>query len=35
MTAAWPEGFTSTRIYDQSGDPIEAGKIVRQRERLR
>jgi mannose-6-phosphate isomerase-like protein (cupin superfamily) len=35
FTAGWPEGFASTRIYDEHGDPIEAGRIVRRRERDR
>ncbi len=35
FTAIWPEGFTSTRIYDDQGNPIEAGRIVRNRERTR
>lgn len=35
MTSVWPEGFTSTRIYDDAGNPIEAGRIVRNRERKR
>jgi len=35
FTSVWPEGFTSTRIYDDQGNPIEAGRIVRTRERTR
>ena len=35
FTSIWPEGFTSTRIYDDQGNPIEAGRIVRTRERTR
>ena len=35
FTAMWPEGFTSTRIYDDQGNPIEAGRITRERERMR
>lgn len=35
VTSIWPEGFTSTRIYDEDGNPIEAGRIVRKRERER
>jgi len=30
-----PQGFTSTRIYDDQGNPIESGRIVRNRERTR
>lgn len=33
FTDVWPEGFTSQRIYDRSGAPIEAGPIERHRER--
>ena len=33
ITSIWPQGFTSTRIYNDEGDPIEAGRIVRKRER--
>jgi mannose-6-phosphate isomerase-like protein (cupin superfamily) len=33
VTELWPEGFTSRRIYDRDGKPIEAGRIVRERER--
>jgi mannose-6-phosphate isomerase-like protein (cupin superfamily) len=33
VTSIWPQGFTSTRIYDDEGNPIEAGRIVRKRER--
>jgi mannose-6-phosphate isomerase-like protein (cupin superfamily) len=33
FTSIWPEGFTSQRIYDAYGKPIEAGPIVRERER--
>jgi hypothetical protein len=33
VTDLWPEGFTSRRIYDRDGNPIEAGRIVRERER--
>jgi quercetin dioxygenase-like cupin family protein len=33
FTRAWPEGYTSTRIYDAEGRPIEAGYIERVRER--
>ena len=35
FTALWPEGFTSQRVYDEQGNPIEAGRIVRTRERSR
>lgn len=35
FTSIWPEGFTSQRIYDDSGKPIEAGRIVHERERTR
>jgi mannose-6-phosphate isomerase-like protein (cupin superfamily) len=35
FTAIWPEGFTNQRIYDGDGNPIEAGRIVRHRERTR
>jgi gentisate 1,2-dioxygenase len=33
VTGIWPEGFTTQRIYDQAGNPIEAGPIHRDRER--
>jgi mannose-6-phosphate isomerase-like protein (cupin superfamily) len=33
FTGIWPEGFASQRIYDEQGRPIEAGQIVRHRER--
>ncbi len=33
FTELWPEGFTSRRIYDRDGNPIEAGRIERERER--
>jgi mannose-6-phosphate isomerase-like protein (cupin superfamily) len=33
FTDVWPEGFTNQRINDKYGNPIEAGPIVRQRER--
>jgi hypothetical protein len=33
FTEIWPEGYTNQRIYDEYGKPIEAGRIVRQRER--
>ena len=33
FTDIWPQGFTSQRIYDRSGQPIEAGPIERHRER--
>lgn len=33
FTDIWPEGFTSQRIYDSDGKPIEAGPIERERER--
>jgi gentisate 1,2-dioxygenase len=33
FTKIWPAGYTSTRIYDAEGKPIEAGMIERQRER--
>lgn len=35
FTQAWPEGYTSTRIMDEHGNPIVAGAIERQRERER
>jgi len=35
FTSIWPQGFTSTRIYDDQGNPIESGRIVRNRERTR
>ncbi len=34
FTSIWPEGFTNQRIYDAYGKPIEAGPIVRERERM-
>jgi mannose-6-phosphate isomerase-like protein (cupin superfamily) len=34
FTDIWPEGFTTQRIYDAEGRPIEAGPIERERERL-
>lgn len=33
VTAIWPEGFTNRRSYDEHGNPIEAGPIVRERYR--
>lgn len=33
FTEIWPQGFTTQRIYDNSGRPIEAGPIERERER--
>jgi mannose-6-phosphate isomerase-like protein (cupin superfamily) len=33
FTEVWPEGFTSQRIYDKTGKPIEHGAIERHRER--
>jgi hypothetical protein len=27
FTSIWPEGFTSTRIYDDEGNLIEAGRL--------
>jgi gentisate 1,2-dioxygenase len=33
FTDIWPQGFTSQRILDADGNPIEAGPLVRQRER--
>lgn len=33
FTEIWPEGFTTQRVYDSSGKPIEAGPIERERER--
>ena len=33
FTGIWPEGYTSQRIYDAEGRPIEAGAIERVRER--
>jgi mannose-6-phosphate isomerase-like protein (cupin superfamily) len=33
FTDIWPEGFTTQRIYDADGRPIEAGPIERERER--
>jgi mannose-6-phosphate isomerase-like protein (cupin superfamily) len=35
FTDIWPEGYTNTRIYDEHGKPIEAGRIVRERQRER
>ncbi len=35
FTEVWPEGYTNQRIYDELGRPMEAGKIVRHRERMR
>jgi mannose-6-phosphate isomerase-like protein (cupin superfamily) len=35
FTSIWPEGFTNQRIMDEHGNPIEAGRIVRKRERTR
>jgi uncharacterized RmlC-like cupin family protein len=35
ITSLWPEGFSSQRIMDEQGNPIEAGRIVRKRERTR
>lgn len=35
FTDMWPEGYRSQRIYDESGNPIIAGKIERVRERIR
>jgi quercetin dioxygenase-like cupin family protein len=35
VTGMWPDGFASQRIYDVDGKPIEAGEIVRDRERAR
>jgi len=35
FTSIWPEGFTSQRVMDENGDPIEAGRIKRERERTR
>jgi mannose-6-phosphate isomerase-like protein (cupin superfamily) len=35
FTSIWPEGFTNQRIMDEHGNPIEAGRIVRNRERTR
>ena len=35
FTSIWPEGFTSQRIMDDEGNPIEAGRIRRERERTR
>lgn len=35
FTEIWPEGFTTQRIYDADGNPIEAGAIDRDRERSR
>ncbi len=33
FTDIWPEGYTSQRVYDAEGRPIEAGVIERVRER--
>jgi gentisate 1,2-dioxygenase len=33
FTGIWPQGYTSQRIYDAEGKPIEAGMIERHRER--
>jgi mannose-6-phosphate isomerase-like protein (cupin superfamily) len=33
FTSVWPEGFTNQRVYDKYGKPIEAGPIIRERER--
>jgi mannose-6-phosphate isomerase-like protein (cupin superfamily) len=33
FTGIWPDGFTTQRIYDEAGQPIEAGPIERHRER--
>ena len=33
FTEIWPKGYTNTRIYDAEGKPMEAGRIVRHRER--
>jgi len=33
FTKIWPEGYTSQRIYDEQGRPIESGAIERHRER--
>lgn len=33
FTGIWPEGYSSQRIYDDRGRPIEAGAIERVRER--
>lgn len=33
FTSVWPEGYTSQRIFDESGRPIVAGEIERVRER--
>jgi mannose-6-phosphate isomerase-like protein (cupin superfamily) len=33
FTEVWADGFTTKRIYDESGRPIEAGPIERERER--
>ncbi len=35
FTEIWPEGYTNQRIYDEQGKPIEAGRIIRNRERTR
>jgi hypothetical protein len=31
FTGIWPDGFTSQRIYDADGNPMEAGKVDRGR----
>ena len=33
FTEIWPEGFTNQRIYDELGRPMEAGQIIRTRDR--
>jgi mannose-6-phosphate isomerase-like protein (cupin superfamily) len=33
FTDVWPGGFTNRRVYDEDGNPIEAGPIIRERER--
>jgi quercetin dioxygenase-like cupin family protein len=33
FTEIWPSGYTSQRIYDESGQPLVAGRIERERER--
>ena len=35
FTSIWSKGFTSTRIYDDGGKPIEPGRVVRTYERTR
>jgi mannose-6-phosphate isomerase-like protein (cupin superfamily) len=35
FTEVWPKGFTSRRVFDRNGKPIEAGRIVRERQRER